>query len=650
MAQEQPAAKRARTDGGDGVVDLDGESLTTEMLYSLSKGKLQIKLTDEARAHAGAGRAVVDKISKSGEVVYGINTGFGLFANVTVSNDQLSELQENLIRSHSSGVGAPLSREQSRMLLALRINVLAKGHSGISLEVLDQMIAAFNADCLPVVPSKGTVGASGDLAPLSHLALGLMGEGELWDPKKPGSRAPASQVLQAAGLRPIRLGAKEGLAMINGTQLIASLGSEAISRAEQIARTADVVCALTLEVLCGTVRAYHPLIHHVRPHSGQQEVARRVRALLQPEAPSELFKSHGYVGKVQDAYSLRCVPQVHGVVNDTIRFVQNLMNVELNSATDNPMVFTREQVDAAEPMGFNLGSPVLTAEPSPVKRSPSSQGSFMLEPAATESLKKAAEDLSPEKSLKPADASDVQSLDDARQEIAALRRSLAEKTPAKNWTFFKKPSDIRYNGDGGMILSGGNFHGEYPAKALDYLAIAVHELAAISERRIERLCNPSLSGLPAFLVKEGGLNSGFMIAHCTAAALVSENKVLTHPSSVDSISTSAAKEDHVSMGGFAARKALEVVEHVETVLAIELLAACQALEFHRPHRTTEPLEAVHALIRTKVAPWNKDRHMSPDIEAALQLVQSGAVLETAAAHLKATAVSDITVNGKAAAA
>lgn len=273
----------------------------------------------------------------------------------------------------------------------------------------------------------------------------------------------------------------------------------------------------------------------------------------------------------------------------------------------------------------------------------------MLEPVSTESLLKAAEDASP--TQKPTDASDVQSLDQARQEIAELRRSLAaEKASAKNWTFFKKPSDIRYNGDGGMILSGGNFHGEYPAKALDYLAIAVHELAAISERRIERLCNPSLSGLPAFLVKEGGLNSGFMIAHCTAAALVSENKVLTHPSSVDSISTSAAKEDHVSMGGFAARKALEVVEHVETVIAIELLAACQALEFHRPHRTTEPLEAVHALIRTKVAPWNKDRHMSPDIQAALHLVQSGAVLETAAANLKVSPVNGHTVNGTAAAA
>lgn len=624
MAQEEPATKRARTDSKKSVVELDGESLTTDVLWSLSTGNFEVKLSGEARAHAGAGRAVVDKISKSGEIVYGINTGFGLFANVTVSNDQLSELQENLIRSHSSGVGAPLTRNQSRMLLALRINVLAKGHSGISLEVLDQMIAAFNADCLPVIPSKGTVGASGDLAPLAHLALGLMGEGHLWDPSSPGCQGNAAEVLAKHGLRPIRLGAKEGLAMINGTQLIASLGSEAISRAERVAKTADVVCALTLEVLCGTVRAYHPLIHAVRPHNGQQAVARRVRTLLQPDAPSELFKSHGYVGKVQDAYSLRCVPQVHGVVNDTIQFVQNLMNTELNSATDNPMVFTREQADAAEPMGFNVTTPLLTPTPSKFPR----KLSFYLEPAADEA------------GAKQEDASDVQSLQAAREEIAALRKSLAEQKP-RNWSFFKKPSDIRYNGDGGMILSGGNFHGEYPAKAMDYLAIGVHELAAISERRIERLCNPSLSGLPAFLVKEGGLNSGFMIAHCTAAALVSENKVLTHPSSVDSISTSGAKEDHVSMGGFAARKALEVVEHVETVIAIELLAACQALEFHRPLKTTEPLEAVHALVRSKVAPWDKDRHMSPDIEAALKLVQSGAVLDVAEANLK----TETQVNG-----
>ncbi|EOD04863.1 hypothetical protein EMIHUDRAFT_69043 [Emiliania huxleyi CCMP1516] len=499
---------------------LDGETLTTATLHELGeKQRGSVALDPTAKARVEASREIVDRIVSTDEVVYGINTGFGLFSNVTVSADKLCALQDNLIRSHSAGCGEPLTRERSRRLLALRINVLAKGHSGIRAEVLEQMIAAFNADCIPVVPSKGTVGASGDLAPLSHIALGLMGEGDMWDPQ--GGIAPAAEVLARANLTPIRLGAKEGLAMINGTQLIASLGAEAVERAGRAARLADYIAALSLEVLCGTNRAFDPLIHCVRPHSGQMESAARVRSVLMPTAPSELCMSHPK--QVQDAYSLRCVPQVHGITQDTIEFVRRILNTELNSATDNPMVFTQEQ-------------------------------------------------------------------------------------------------------GGGLIISGGNFHGEYPAKVLDFLAIAVTEIANIAERRIERLCNPSLSGLPAFLVADGGFNSGFMIAHCTAAALASENKVLCHPSSVDTISTSAAKEDHVSMGGFAARKALEVVQNVETVLAIELLAACQGLEFHRPLKTTKPLENLHALVRKHVRPWDGDRQMSPDIEAALRLVQSGEAL------------------------
>ncbi|XP_072242236.1 histidine ammonia-lyase isoform X3 [Leuresthes tenuis] len=399
------------------------------------------------------------------------------------------------------------------MLLALRINVLAKGYSGISLETLHAMIQAFNASCLSFVPEKGTVGASGDLAPLSHLALGLMGEGKMWSPKS--GWADAKYVLEAHGLKPISLKPKEGLALINGTQMITSLGAEAVERALAIARQADIIAALTLEVLKGTTNAFDSDIHSLRPHPGQIEVAQRFRSLLDSDHhPSEIAESHRFCDRVQDAYTMRCCPQVHGVANDTIQFVQNIINTEINSATDNPMVF-------------------------------------------------------------------------------------AER---------------------GETISGGNFHGEYPAKALDFLAIAVHELASISERRIERLCNPSLSELPAFLVNEGGLNSGFMIAHCTAAALVSENKVLCHPSSVDSLSTSAATEDHVSMGGWAARKALRVVEHVEQVLAIELLASCQGIEFLRPLRTTTPLEKVYDLVRSVVKPWIKDRFMSPDIEAAHRLL------------------------------
>uniref|UniRef100_A0A9J7ZV13 Histidine ammonia-lyase n=2 Tax=Cyprinus carpio TaxID=7962 RepID=A0A9J7ZV13_CYPCA len=433
-------------------------------------------------------------------VVYGITTGFGKFARTVIPVSKLKYIY-------------PLSPERTRMLLALRINVLAKGYSGVSLETLHRMIQAFNASCLSYVPEKGTVGASGDLAPLSHLALGLMGEGKMWSPKS--GWADAKYVLEAHGLKPISLKPKEGLALINGTQMITSLGAEAVERAEAIARQADIIAALTLEVLKGTTKAFDSDIHELRPHPGQKEVALRFRSLLDSDHhPSEIAESHRFCDRVQDAYTMRCCPQVHGIVNDTIEFVKKIINTEINSATDNPMVF-------------------------------------------------------------------------------------AER---------------------GETISGGNFHGEYPAKALDYLAIGVHELASISERRIERLCNPSLSELPAFLVNEGGLNSGFMIAHCTAAALVSENKVLCHPSSIDSLSTSAATEDHVSMGGWAARKALRVVEHVEQVLAIELLAACQGIEFLRPLRTTTPLEKVYDLVRATVKPWIKDRFMAPDIEAVHRLL------------------------------
>ncbi|XP_039368026.1 histidine ammonia-lyase isoform X2 [Mauremys reevesii] len=392
---------------------LDGNSLTPEDLVNLGKGLYKIKLTPEAEAKVRQSREVIERIVKEQTVVYGITTGFGKFARTVIPTSRLKELQVNLVRSHSAGVGKPLIPERSRMLLALRINVLAKGYSGISLETLQQVIEAFNASCLPYIPEKGTVGASGDLAPLSHLALGFIGEGKMWSPKS--GWADAKYVLQAHGLKPITLKPKEGLALINGTQMISSLGCEAVERASAIARQADIVAALTLEVLKGTTRAFDTDIHAVRAHPGQIEVAFRFRSLLDSDHhPSEIAESHRFCDRVQDAYTLRCCPQVHGVANDTIAFVKDIITTEINSATDNPMVF-------------------------------------------------------------------------------------AER---------------------GETISGGNFHGEYPAKALDYLAIGVHELAAISERRIERLCNPSLSELPAFLVTEGGLNSGFMIAHCTAAALV----------------------------------------------------------------------------------------------------------------------------------
>uniref|UniRef100_A0A6Q2ZDC6 Histidine ammonia-lyase n=1 Tax=Esox lucius TaxID=8010 RepID=A0A6Q2ZDC6_ESOLU len=484
---------------------LDGNSLTTADLVRLGKGLFKIKLTNHAEEKVNEAREVIETILKENRVIYGVNTGFGKLCMCVC-----------VCVCVYLGVGSPLSVERTRMLLALRINVLAKGYSGISMETVQAMINAFNASCLSWVPEKGTVGASGDLAPLAHLTLGLMGEGRMWSPRSGWGHAKT--VLECNGLTPLVLKAKEGLSLINGTQMISSMGAEVVERAVGVARQADVIAALSLEALRGTTKAFHSDVHAVRPHPGQVEVALRLRSLLDSEVfPSQISESHRLCDRVQDAYTLRCIPQVHGVVNDTIAFVKSLLFTELNSATDNPLVF-------------------------------------------------------------------------------------AER---------------------GETISGGNFHGEYPAKALDYLAIGVHELASMSERRTERLVNPSLSELPAFLVENGGINSGFMMAHCTAAALVSENKTLCHPSSVDSLSTSAATEDHVSMGGWAARKALRVVEHVEQVLAIELLAACQALEFLRPLKSTTPLEKVHELVRSVVRPWDCDRQMSPDIEAAHMLLREG---------------------------
>jgi len=499
-------------------IALDGQHLSIGDLVLLGKGKTKLKLRRVAEERVTCGRNLVEAILKENRVIYGVTTGFGKFARTVISPENLEQLQENLIRSHSAGVGAPLPLNRVRMLLALRINILAKGNSGISLKVLQQIINAFNCSCLPWVPEQGTVGASGDLAPLSHLALGMMGEGKMWSPKTGWTEA--KYCLESNGLEPVKLGAKEGLALINGTQMITALGAEAVSRCQLIAKQADVVAALSLEVLKGTSRAFDSDVHLLRPHPGQMHVARVLRSLLHSEAyPSAIAESHRFCDRVQDAYTLRCCPQVHGIVHDTIEFVQGIITTEMNSATDNPIVL-------------------------------------------------------PER---------------------------------------------------GEIISAGNFHGEYPAKALDYLAIAVHELAAMSERRTERLVNPALSELPAFLVNEGGLNSGFMIAHCTAAALVSENKCLCHPSSVDSLSTSAGTEDHVSMGGYSARKVLQVVANVERVIAIELLAACQAIEFLRPLKTTVPLEEVIRVVRAAVRAWDKDRFMSPDIETATELLKDGKI-------------------------
>jgi histidine ammonia-lyase len=501
------------------TVLLDGQSLTLGALEGLARGRGDVALTPAAREAVARARRVVDEAVARGSVVYGVNTGFGNFADVVIPKDKLSELQLNLVRSHAAGVGDPLGEAETRALMVLRANTLAKGYSGIRPATLELLVAMINARVHPVIPSQGSVGASGDLAPLAHLALALVGEGSC---VLEGRTLSSADALRARGLAPVVLEAKEGLALINGTALITGIGALAAVEAGRLFPTADVAGALSLDALKGTDVAFDPRIHALRPLAGQQASARNLRRLLQG---SPIRESHRDCGKVQDAYSLRCMPQVHGACRDALRFAQHSFEVELNAATDNPMVFA----DTAE------------------------------------------------------------------------------------------------------LLSGGNFHGQPVAMAADVLALCATEIGAISERRIERLMNPALSVLPAFLVREGGLNSGLMLAHVTAAALASESKVLAHPASVDSIPTSANKEDHVSMGVTAAWKAARVVANTRRILAIEVLCACQALEFAKPLETSPPLMAVYRKVRERVAPYDHDRFLAPDIEAVAAMVREGEVVQTAAA-------------------
>ncbi len=487
---------------------LDGSSLTLEKLIQISNSEALVELTPAARRAVQDSRDLVDKIIAENKVVYGVTTGFGQFADVVIAPHQVEELQYNLIRSHSAGLGNFFPEDIARMIMVLRANVLAKGRSGISNEVLDLLVNCINKNIYPLIPEKGSVGASGDLAPLAHLALVLIGEGQaIYD----GHKGSGTEVLHRAGLEPCTLRAKEGLALINGTQVMTAVGAKALHTSKNLVKLADVAGALSLEALKGTAVAFDKRIHQERPYAGQEACAANLRRLLKN---SEIMESHRDCGKVQDSYTLRCIPQVHGPVRDTINYVENMLTVEMNSATDNPMVFAEDE----------------------------------------------------------------------------------------------------------ELVSGGNFHGQSVAFLMDFLKIAVAELASISERRIERLVNPALSELPAFLVADGGLNSGFMLSQVTAASLVSENKVLCHPASIDSIPTSANKEDHVSMGTIAARHTLEVVDNVKKVLAIELLSAAQALEFLKPLKPAEALLPVLELIRNKIAPWEKDRNMAEDINIMLKIM------------------------------
>ncbi|MDQ7794970.1 MAG: histidine ammonia-lyase [bacterium] len=496
-----------------GRVELDGTSLTLEDLERVAAGQTQVALTAEAWTRVTAARAVIEDALRQGKVIYGVTTGFGNFSEVPISPSEVRQLQRNLLLSHAAGVGDPLPEPAVRAMILLRANSLASGYSGVRPEVIRALLDLLEHGLHPVVPVQGSVGASGDLAPLAHVALALIGEGEVfWKAR----RVPAAEALGKAGLKPLTLEAKEGLALINGTQFMTALGALAVLGADRVSRVADVAAAMTCEALRGTDASASDRFAALRPHPGHGRAAANLRRLL---AGSQLVSRPGEI-RVQDPYVLRCVPQVHGAGKDVLAHVRQVIERELNAVTDNPLVFPGE----------------------------------------------------------------------------------------------------------GLILSGGNFHGQPLALALDYLAMALAEWADIAERRIERLLNPQLSGLPAFLVRAGGLNSGLMLAQYTAAALVSENKVLCHPASVDSIPTSANQEDHVSMGAIAARKAGLVLANTERVLAIELLCAAQALDFRDLDGAGPAVRRAHGRIRERLPRLEEDRMLSPDIEAVAGLVRSGELL------------------------
>ena len=492
-----------------------GEDLRVEDVWAVAIEGAPAELSDGARERMRAAREIVDRAAASPSRTYGVNTGFGRLVTKTIAPEHAEELQVRLLRSHACGVGEPYPDEIVRAALLLRANALATGHSGTRVEVAELLLECLARGVLPRVPSRGSVGASGDLAPLAHLALPLIGEGEAWFE---GELLGGGDALARARLEPLRLRAKEGLSLINGTQFMAAFCALGVVRAKRLAAAADIACALSLEALQGSRVAFSPAVQALRPLQGQAESAENVMRLLEGSA---IMDSHRWCDRVQDAYSLRCAPQVHGASRDLLRYIEETVSVELNAATDNPLVLLDE----------------------------------------------------------------------------------------------------------GDIVSAGNFHGQPVAFALDILAMAVSELASISERRTERLVNPSLSdGLPAFLATDGGLNSGFMIPQYVAAALVSENKALAHPASVDSIPTSAGQEDHVSMGNAAGLKAWQVVGNAERALAIELLAGAQAVEFLAPLAPGRGSEAARRSIRTLSARVVEDRPLSADIEAVAGAIRDGSLL------------------------
>lgn len=492
------------------MIYLDGNSLTIDQVVAITREAEPVGLTKEALEAIQFSRDIVDKKIAEKKVIYGLNTGFGKFVNVAISEDQLDKLQLNLILSDAVGIGDPFAKDVTRAIMLLRVNALAKGFSGIRVSTVETLIAMLNKGVHPVIPEKGSVGSSGDLCPLAHMVLPMIGEGEA---EYQGKVMPSKEAMAAAGIPIITLKAKEGLALINGTCAMLGVASLAIHDAEIIIKTADIVSALTVDALEGIIDPYDPRLHTIRPHKGQIEVAANLRRILEG---SKLTVHQGLI-RVQDAYSLRCLPQIHGGSRLAYDYVRGVIETEINSVTDNPIILP----------------------------------------------------------------------------------------------------------DNGDIFSGGNFHGQPVAIAMDTLGIAMAEYANVSERRIERLVNPTLSGLPGFLTPVEGINDGFMVAQYAAAALVSENKVLAHPASVDSIPTSANQEDHVSMGTIAARKAATIINHVQHVLSIEAICAAQAVDFKDKDKLGKGTKAAYDLVRHDVTFMENDRAIYLDVNKIFKVLKDG---------------------------
>jgi histidine ammonia-lyase len=497
---------------------LTGESATIDLMREIAfHPEVKVELAPEAKQKMLESRSYIDGRIATGEVMYGVNTGFGAFSSVRISDSEIEELQRNLIRSHSAGVGTPFNRQETRAIMFLRANALSRGHSGIRPAVVEKILEFLNNDVLPVIPSQGSVGASGDLAPLSHLALALMGEGELWNDQN--QVVDAEKFLAQKKITPLILQAKEGLSLINGCQVMTAVGSIAASEARRFLWMTDLAGAMSLEALRGSRKAFDPLIAATRPHPGEAKTARNLLKIMGPTSP--IADSHENCNKVQDAYSLRCMPAVHGAAKDALGYIWRTLEVEANSSTDNPLVFAKDN----------------------------------------------------------------------------------------------------------KVLSCGNFHGEPVAFAMDFAAIAISAVANMSECRIEKLINPAMSDLPAFLTPQGGLNSGHMIVQVAAASLVSENKILAHPASVDSIPTSADKEDHVSMGTIAARKFVQILRNAENVVAMEMLSSTQALDLLKPLKPAGAVLAAYNHIRTLVPFAEKDRVFAKDVTVIRDMIQSNQLME-----------------------